>query len=262
MLTKFKNVLKYIALVFIVYMCVSVFTSQANPLPVPSESRQDNAGQRNVDHAVPTTEESEEEEDPENPYIRKVLIIGDSMTGWLGQRLQAYGDVNGFEVATVYWDGSTLQKWAETPRLAKVISEFDPDVVFVSLGMNNIFERDPERNLRSSFNKILSTIGDRYYVWIGPPNWPGKDGGKVLVDWLREKNGEGNFFDSFNLEIQRASKTNIHPTKEGSIFWMEKFLDWIWDETDLNFKSLDYPAPDAVRKGPVYIYKRMKETLN
>lgn len=203
----------------------------------------------------------EEDEDPDNPYIRRVLLIGDSMTGWLGMRLQAYGDVNGFDVATVYWDGATVKKWADTPKLGELMEDYDPDVVFVSLGMNNLFERDPEQNLREDFNRIMNTIGDRYYIWIGPPNWPGKQGGEVLVDWLEEVNGEGNFFDSFDLDIERASRSNIHPTKQGSIFWMDTFLDWIWDNTELNFKTLDYPAPDALGKGSIFIYKRMNQTL-
>lgn len=200
-------------------------------------------------------------EDPNNPYIKKILLIGDSMTGWLGMRLQAYGEVNGFEVATVYQDGSTVQKWATTDRLRQTLEEYDPDLVFVSLGGNNLFESNPQRNLNDHVNKILNTIGDRPYIWIGPTSWQTRQGGEILVEWLKEKHGEGNFFDSFDLKIERLSRSNVHPTKKGSIYWMEQFLDWIWNETDLNFKSLDSPGPDAVSKGPIFIYKRMKETL-
>ena len=33
--------------------------------------------------------------------IDKVLFIGDSMTGWMAERLNAYGQKNGFSVATI-----------------------------------------------------------------------------------------------------------------------------------------------------------------
>ena len=200
--------------------------------------------------------------DADEPFIHRVLLIGDSMTGRIGRRLQAYGDVNGFDVATVYQDGATIQKWADTNRLKQVIDQYDPDVVFISLGMNNLFEKNPERNLNDDVDDILTTIGDRYYVWIGPPCWPGRDGGEILVDWLREKNGDGNFFDSFDLKIERESSRNIHPTQKGSIDWMEKFLDWVWEDTTLNFKSLDYPDSNATSKNSsIFVYKRQKETL-
>ena len=62
--------------------------------------------------------------------INKVLFIGDSMTGWMAERLNAYGDINGFEVATVIWDGSTIQKWAKSSKLPDIIEETAPDAIF------------------------------------------------------------------------------------------------------------------------------------
>ena len=55
-------------------------------------------------------------EDSASRHVGKVLFIGDSMTGWLSERLEAYGAENGFEVTTVTWDGSTPQKWAKTGK--------------------------------------------------------------------------------------------------------------------------------------------------
>ena len=55
------------------------------------------------------------------PVAKKILFIGDSMTGWLAERLESYGKQNGFEVSTVVWDGSTIKKWGSTPRLTSII---------------------------------------------------------------------------------------------------------------------------------------------
>ena len=35
--------------------------------------------------------------------IKNVLFIGDSMTGWMADRLNAYGEKNGFKVSSVVW---------------------------------------------------------------------------------------------------------------------------------------------------------------
>ncbi len=58
-----------------------------------------------------------EEADSTDSIVKNVLIIGDSMTGWMAERLNAYGQINGFDVATIVWDGSTISKWADSPNL-------------------------------------------------------------------------------------------------------------------------------------------------
>lgn len=108
----------------------------------------------------------------EKAAVKKVLFIGDSMTGWLSERLNAYGSSNGFEVATVVWDGSTIRKWAETPRLKQIVDQQNPYAVFVSLGMNELFEKNPDTRLKSSVDKIKKAIGDRKLVWVGPRHGP------------------------------------------------------------------------------------------
>ncbi len=100
------------------------------------------------------------EDKDSDAYIKKVLFIGDSMTGWMAERLNAYGRANGFEVATVVWDGSTIRKWADSPRLSSLIRQQDPDAVFVSLGMNELLEKNPRTRLESSMTKLKKAFGD------------------------------------------------------------------------------------------------------
>lgn len=193
--------------------------------------------------------------------IKKILFIGDSMTGWMAERLNAYGDKNGFEVATVVWDGSTMSKWASSPSLQKIIDSNNPDAVFVCLGMNELFETRPETRLKASLDKIKNAIGDRQMLWIGPPSWPGHNGGKAVNDFLAEELGSGHFFRSSDLQLARQSKSNPHPTKTGIIKWIDSVIAWIPDNTVLCFKSLDNPGPTQMSRGKIFIYKRMKEKL-
>jgi len=211
----------------------------------------------------PTTPQAEAyttEEKTEKP-IKKVMFIGDSMTGWLAERLNAYGKKNGFEVATIVWDGSTMQKWGKSPKLASLIKQQNPDAVMICLGMNELFEKNPETRLKGAFNKIKAAIGDRPMLWVGPPSWPGHKEGKVLNDWLEKQLGEGNYFNSSLLQLNRQSKTNPHPSKAGIIKWMDTVVDWIPEHSNLNFQRLDDPEAGQMSRGSYFVYKRMKESL-
>lgn len=106
--------------------------------------------------------------------VRKVLFLGDSMTGWMAERLNAYGEINGFEVATIVWDGSTISKWADTDGLADIIAAENPDAIMVCLGMNEMFEPFPEKRLSTPVEKLVDAFGDTPFLWIGPLRGPGK----------------------------------------------------------------------------------------
>lgn len=195
------------------------------------------------------------------PVARKILFLGDSMTGWLSERLNAYGKENGFEVATVVWDGSTIRKWGSSPRLTSVITRQDPDAIFISLGMNELFEANPESQLRSRLDAIVGAAGDIPVIWIGPPSWPGHNKGETLNKWLADNLGEGHFYRSFDLTLPRQSKTNPHPTREGMIKWMDSVVEWIQKDGAVRLPGIKKPAGEQMSRGKTFIYKRMKESL-
>lgn len=198
-------------------------------------------------------------EDP----VRRVLFIGDSMTGWLSERLEAYGAENGFEVTTVTWDGSTPQKWAKTGKLTQYVNQYKPDVVFINLGMNHLLERNPAATMGTAVASLKKSIGDKPFVWIGPLEWPGKGKGEVLVNWLQstvEAAPNGHFFNAGNLQIPRQSRTNPHPTRDGSRLMMDQIVKWL-PSTGIPFRSLNTPRGEQMKRGKVFIYKKMNQTL-
>lgn len=197
----------------------------------------------------------------ERPVAKKVLFLGDSMTGWLAERLNAYGKENGFEVATVVWDGSTIKKWGSSPRLTSIISQQDPDAILISLGMNELFEANPATRLGTQLDAIKGAAGDVPIIWVGPPSWPGHDKGETLNTWLAGELGEGHFFRSFDLTLPRQSKTNPHPTREGMVKWMDAAVEWVQENGAVKFPDVKKPAGEQMSRGKTFIYKRMKETL-
>ncbi len=208
-----------------------------------------------------TTKAQEAEKHDIVKPVKKVLFIGDSMTGWMAERLNAYGNTNNFEVATVVWDGSTIAKWANSPRLSAIIKQQQPDAILVSLGMNELLERNPKTRFASSIVKLKKAFGDIPVLWIGPPSWPGKPGGEKLNNYLAAEMGEGNYFLSSNLNIDRQSARNPHPSRKGICSWIDAVVKWIPENSNLHFESLNAPADSEMSRGKIFIYKRMKETL-
>lgn len=191
--------------------------------------------------------------------VKKVLFIGDSMTGWLSEALNGYGRENGFDVATIVWDGSTIKKWANSPKLSKIIEDQNPDAVFISLGMNDLFDPKPS-HLAPYVSKITRAVGDRGLVWVGPPSWPGQKKGAIMTNWLGDELGDKHFFNSFNLTLPRQSAKNPHPTRDGMIKWVDALVEWLL-QSDLKFPGFKKPSGQKLVRGKTFIYKRMKESL-
>lgn len=193
--------------------------------------------------------------------VKTLLVMGDSMSGWMGERLNAYGQTNGFDVATIVWDGSTIKKWgAEADRAKSLVDEIDPDAVIICLGLNECAERNPESQLGKPLAEIIEAVGDRPLLWVGPPSWPGKDYGEPFNSWLAGKLGEKRFFLSKDIDMPRQSATNPHPTREGINEWTDAIVEWI--PNNATFKLPGYNAPDvAPSRGKTFIYRKMKESL-
>ncbi len=198
----------------------------------------------------------------EKHAVKKVLLIGDSMTGWMGERLEAYGRENGFEVATVVWDGSTIRKWGDSAsRISDFVAKEHPDAVMVSLGLNELLEKNPSARYASSMAAIKGAVGNLPMLWVGPPSWPGKPGGEALNAWLEEEMGEGNFFRSSSLTLGRQSKTNPHPTREGMSKWVDAIVEWLPEHGNLSFPGLRKPSGQQMVRGKSFTYRKMKERL-
>lgn len=206
---------------------------------------------------ISSIEISAEENQPH--YVKNAMVIGDSMAGWLGERLNAYGQENGFNVGTIVWDGATIQKYANSTGLKKIIETQNPEIVFVCLGMNNLGEATPS-NLKTYIDKIKSIVGNRRLIWIGPPSWPGKPQWTKLNSWLEEEFGSENYFNSFNLDLPRQSKVNPHPTRDGIMKWGDSIMTWAGNE-NVGFKSVHQPKSTQMARGKFFLYKRMRENL-
>jgi acyl-CoA thioesterase-1 len=157
---------------------------------------------------------------------KHVLLCGDSQVGYghgltraLSARFQDAG------ATKYYWDAFTsasVQSYDESDRLPKLVARLKPDVVFVSIGSNNVQNPHPEGlagNVRSIAKKAKALGGDCFI--LGPPlpiKGVKKDTGIVRV--LAENSAPCMFFDTSRLTLERQVD-KIHPNDSGGEVWAE-----------------------------------------
>lgn len=75
---------------------------------------------------------------------QSIFIFGDSMTFNLALRLAQYAKQNGHTIHSVNWDSSNTKIWAEHDTLRYFIEKFHPTQIFISLGSNELYFKNPE----------------------------------------------------------------------------------------------------------------------
>ncbi len=151
-----------------------------------------------------------------------IFIFGDSMTFNLALRLAQYAKQNGHVIHSVNWDSSNTKIWAETDTLRHYIEKWHPTQIFISLGSNEIYFKDP--TLRKPYiEKIIEIIDTIPFVWIGPPNWKEDSG---INDLIEDLCGKGSFFRSKGMEFERKAD-HIHPTRAASALWVDSIMRWL-----------------------------------
>lgn len=154
---------------------------------------------------------------------KNILFIGDSMLEGLYPRLAAYAKANGHTLNCVIWYSSTSKVWGESTRIPQFIEQFKPDYIFISLGANELFVKDIERQRDKYVKKMLTEIGDIPYIWIGPPNWKEDTG----INRLIAANARpGSFFLSDGMHFDRSSD-GAHPTRKSAALWMDSVMRWM-----------------------------------
>ena len=185
--------------------------------------------------------------------IHNVLVIGDSMTHYLGMSISKYGSKNNYAVTGVTWESSSITGWSNTDKIQKYLDMVKPDFIIVSMGANDMnlkyFEKKiPEiRNIISRFDTIP-------FIWVGPPLWKEDKG---LYPMLEKAIGADRLFiikEDFSLP---RGKDRIHPTRKGADIWTDTLMSWI------RTRNMPLPAekPDGVstNRKHQFIYLKANE---
>ncbi len=172
---------------------------------------------------------------------QRILIAGDSMSGFLRLRLNDYCEKNGHSMYSVVWNSGNTIWFAETDTLNYFIDKFKPTYVLIVLGGNELTLPRPEYR-QKYIDRIIKRIGDIPFVWIGPPNWD-KDTG--INDIILKSVGRKRFFPSLNLQYDRLPD-GAHPTMKSAFNWMDSIAAFMMTKAKHPI-LMDFPDKRASR---------------
>lgn len=239
-----------VALVIIVFVAffddikIGSYTIKKAPISdvLTKEPLENVANQIVLDTVPILVEEAKTDSLPQN-----IFIFGDSMTFNLALRLADYAKQNGHQIHSVNWDSSNTQIWANHDTLSYYINKFKPTQIFISLGSNELYLKNPESR-RPDVKKILRVIDTIPYVWIGPPNWAEDSG---INDMIASECKPGTFFKSAGMEFQRKSD-KIHPTRKSSALWIDSIVRWL--PSSAHPFIMDFPSDSIGKSNPNIIF--------
>ncbi|MDF3070794.1 MAG: hypothetical protein K0R38_6395, partial [Polyangiaceae bacterium] len=104
------------------------------------------------------------------PKGSRVLQVGDSFADALGIELGKLLKASGVRTSLETKTPSYIGDWAFGPVLKKALSDYNPDLVLITLGANEVEIPVPEQRV-GPVQRLVKSLGDRPCVWILPPLW-------------------------------------------------------------------------------------------
>jgi hypothetical protein len=200
------------------------------------------AAQESVDETVDST----------SKYI---LLCGDSMSEQMRFALDEYARKNGHRLFTCTWYSSTTIAWADTKRLTTLINEYKPDIIWFTLGSNELSSPSIAKREKLIQNIIAEADMSKIpFIWIGPPNWMDDTG----INKIIEKNiGKNRFYNSSHFrEKMERGPDKAHPTKAAAAIWTDSIALWYRTESLYKNKLLLQNPKEVKIERP---YKPQKE---
>jgi hypothetical protein len=147
---------------------------------------------------------------------QRILMFGDSMSGYLRLRLNDYCEKNDHTMYSVVWNSGNTVWFADYDTIGHFVRKFEPTYILMVLGGNELFLPKPEYR-QKYIDIIINKFGDIPFIWVGPPNWKEDTG---INDLILRSVGRKRFFPSLNLSYKRLAD-GAHPDRESAYNWMD-----------------------------------------
>jgi lysophospholipase L1-like esterase len=158
---------------------------------------------------------------------RAVLQTGDSMVGGgLCRALQPRFTAEGTKFIRDVWESGSIEDFADSDRLPKLLAKHDPDLVLLTMGANDVGGNVTDY-LGKKIDKIVAITqkrGPRDCIWLGPPKW--RVNGKPVVEMIKAHVAPCTFFDASDIEMQRKPD-KVHPDEKGGDQWAVAFWHFL-----------------------------------
>ncbi len=166
------------------------------------------------------------------PKGTTVLHIGDSMAGALGITLNDELKKHGVRSVLRFKTASFIPTWAWSKELPVYLAQYNPDLVVITLGTNEVQIRQPETRIKV-IQKLVARLGGRPCVWILPPLWEAGDTGLLPV--IQAHAAPCRVMNTAQVfpEMPRLND-KIHPTIPARADWSKRVVEWLGRERDPN----------------------------
>lgn len=173
------------------------------------------------------TAPSEPPPPPPLPEGTVVLHVGSSTAGALGLELKKALESRGIKNVLRAKESTYIPEWAgEKMGLRQLLAQYDPDLVIVSLGGNEVEIVDPTRRIKP-IKRLVAAIGERPCVWVGTPRWK-KLKHTGLMEVIRDNSAPCRFVDSDLLVPDLETlKDGVHPTMPERKRWADRMIQWL-----------------------------------
>lgn len=159
------------------------------------------------------------------PGGTRVLHIGDSFAGALGYDLSRALKPHNVQTILRYEKSTYIPTWAWGKELPRYLADYQPGLVLVTLGGNELKIPDPQKRA-ATIQRLVSKLGNRPCVWIGIPLWEGAD--PTLMEVVRSNVAPCLYFDSAAQlpDLERAGD-GIHPSTAARARWARTVVEWL-----------------------------------
>jgi hypothetical protein len=179
---------------------------------------------------------------PPLPKGTLVLQMGDSFAAALGVELGKRLKAAGVRSALEYKTASYIPNWSFGGDIPQFIGKYQPDLVLITLGANEIEIPKPEQRV-GAIRHLVAELGGRPCVWVAPPLWKPDTG---LLKVIQENVAPCRYLDSNALvhDLPRG-RDKIHPSPEGREIWAGIVFEWLSKERVGTEKQPWALRPDA-----------------
>ncbi len=158
------------------------------------------------------------------PKDTTVLHVGDSFAAALGVALNRELGAQGVRGILRFKTSSFIPEWAGMTALTDHLVQYDPDLVIITLGANELKIEKPERRA-SAVKKLVAKLGGRPCVWVGIPLWTELNG---LPDVIRENCAPCRYMDTNAMvpDMERV-EDGVHPSTAARSAWAKVAVEWL-----------------------------------
>jgi lysophospholipase L1-like esterase len=180
---------------------------------------------------------------PQLPAGTKLLHVGDSFAGALGHELNRLLKSHNVHGTLKYEKATYIPTWASNRDFAAHLARYQPDLVLITLGGNEL--KIPDPNARAeTVRRVVKRVEGRPCVWVGIPLWEGAD--PALMGVIRENVAPCLYLDSTALlpNLARA-RDGIHPSTSARTQWAEAVVLWLRNQLAPDARGWEWkPAKD------------------